>query len=103
LAADQVHLLAHWITDRDMPKRFDVPFLVARMPAGQEPVADEPEQFEPVWVRPAEALARHQSGNMFLIFPTLRTVQRLQAYASVDAVLQACGARVPFLARSILP
>jgi recombination protein RecT len=92
LAADQVHLLAHWITDRDMPKRFDVPFLVARMPAGQEPVADESEQFEPVWVRPAEALARHEAGTMFMIFPTLRTLQRLQAYASVDAVLKACGA-----------
>jgi recombination protein RecT len=38
LAADGVFLLAHWITDRDLPRRFDVPFLVARMPEGQEPV-----------------------------------------------------------------
>ena len=51
LAADSVFLLAHWTTDRDLPRRFDVPFLVARMPPGQEPVADEAEQFEPVWVR----------------------------------------------------
>ena len=91
LAADEVHLLAHWMTDRDMPKRFDVPFLVARMPAGQEPVADENEQFEPFWVSPADALARHEAGNMYMIFPTIRTLKRLQAYASVDAVLQACG------------
>jgi recombination protein RecT len=42
LAADQVFVLAHWITDRDLPRRFDVPFLVARMPEGQQPVADEP-------------------------------------------------------------
>ena len=90
LAADEVHLLAHWMTDRDMPKRFDVPFLVARMPAGQEPVADESEQFEPVWVRPADALARHEAGQMYMIFPTIRTLRRLQAYASVEAVLQAC-------------
>ena len=34
LSADKVHVLAHWITDRDLPRRFDVPFLVARMPAG---------------------------------------------------------------------
>jgi 8-oxo-dGTP pyrophosphatase MutT (NUDIX family) len=40
IAADEVFLLAHWITDRDLPRRFDVPFLVARMPAGQAPVAD---------------------------------------------------------------
>jgi recombination protein RecT len=37
LAADEVFVLAHWITDRDLPRRFDVPFLVARMPAGPEP------------------------------------------------------------------
>jgi glyoxylase-like metal-dependent hydrolase (beta-lactamase superfamily II) len=61
------------------------------MPAGQEPVADENEQFEPVWVSPADALARHEAGNMYMIFPTIRTLRRLQAYASVDAVLQACG------------
>jgi len=95
LAADQVYLLAHWITDRDLPRRFDVPFLVARMPAGQSPVADEAEQFEPVWVRPAEALERHQAGQFFMIFPTIRTLERLRAYASVEAVLAACAGEQP--------
>ena len=95
LAADQVFVLAHWITDRDLPRRFDVPFLVARVPAGQEPVADETEQFEPVWVRPADALARHAAGQFFLIFPTIRTLERLQNYASVDAVLAACAHGTP--------
>ena len=92
LAADEVFVLAHWITDRDLARRFDVPFLVARMPEGQAPVADESEQFEPVWVRPADALARHKAGAFFIIFPTIRTLERLLDYASVDAVLQACAA-----------
>ncbi len=91
LAADKVFVLAHWITDRDLPRRFDVPFLVARMPQGQQPVADETEQFEPVWVRPQDALARHAAGEFFIIFPTIRTLERLQAFASVDAVLGACA------------
>lgn len=95
LAGDEVFVLAHWITDRDLPRRFDVPFLVARMPEGQEPVADEAEQFEPIWVRPADALARHAARDFFIIFPTIRTLQRLQAYASVDAVLQACASEQP--------
>ncbi|WP_375542328.1 NUDIX domain-containing protein [Paraburkholderia sp. CNPSo 3274] len=30
LAADCVYPLAHWITDRDLPRRFDVQFFVAR-------------------------------------------------------------------------
>jgi recombination protein RecT len=95
LGADQVFLLAHWITDRDLPRRFDVPFLVARMPPGQVPVADEAEQFEPVWVRPADALQRHKDGQFFMIFPTIRTLQRLQQFASVEAVLAACAGEQP--------
>ncbi len=91
LSGAEVFLLAHWITDRDLPRRFDVPFLVARMPEGQEPVADESEQFEPVWVRPADALARHAAGGFFIIFPTVRTLERLQAYPRVQAVLNACA------------
>jgi glyoxylase-like metal-dependent hydrolase (beta-lactamase superfamily II)/8-oxo-dGTP pyrophosphatase MutT (NUDIX family) len=95
LAADQVFVLAHWITDRDLPRRFDVSFLVARMPDGQVPVADEAEQFEPVWVRPADALARHEEGTFFMIFPTIRTLERLAKFPHVNAVLAACAGEKP--------
>ncbi|WP_462388464.1 MBL fold metallo-hydrolase [Acidovorax sp. Q11] len=95
LAADGVYLLAHWTADRDLARRFEVPFLVARMPEGQEPVADEAEQFEPVWVRPADALARHEAGQFFMIFPTIRTLQRLAQFASTQAVLDAVAHEQP--------
>jgi len=95
LAGEDVFMLAHWVTDRDLPRRFDVPFLVARMPEDQSPVADETEQFEPVWMRPADALCQHEAGRFFMIFPTLRTLERLQHYASVDKVLAACAFEKP--------
>lgn len=95
LAADEVFLLAHWITDRDMPKRFEVPFLVARMPEGQTPVADEKEQFAPEWVSPQDALDRHKSGQFFMIFPTVRTLRRLTTYGTVAEVLRACASGQP--------
>ena len=95
LAADSVFVLARWTADRDLPKRFDVPFLVARMPEGQTPVADETEQFEPVWVRPQEALERHEAGQFFMIFPTIRTLQRLARFDSAQAVLTACAGEAP--------
>jgi glyoxylase-like metal-dependent hydrolase (beta-lactamase superfamily II)/8-oxo-dGTP pyrophosphatase MutT (NUDIX family) len=91
LATDGVFPLARWITDRDLSRRFDVAFLVARMPDGQEPVADEAEQFEPVWVRPSDALERHAAGQFFMIFPTIRTLERLTRFDRVDAVLAACA------------
>lgn len=96
LAADEVFVLAHWITDRDLPRRFDVPFLVARMPDAQTPVADEKEQFEPVWVRPADALARHAQGNFFIIYPTIKTLERLQSYTTVARVLADCASEQPW-------
>ncbi len=91
LAGADVFVLAHWVTDRDLPKRFDVPFLVARMPEGQTPVADEAEQFEPCWVRPADALTRHAAGSFFMLFPTVRTLERLQSHDDVASVLAACA------------
>jgi recombination protein RecT len=91
LAADAMYLLAHWTTDRDLLRRFEVPFLVARMPEGQTPLADNAEQFEPEWVRPADALARSAVGQFFIIFPTIRTLQRLESFKLVSEVLKACG------------
>ena len=95
LAADSVYLLAYWTADRDLPRRFEVPFLAARMPEGQTPVADEAEQFEPVWVRPADALARHEAGQFFMIFPTIRTLQRLAKFKNTQAVLDALASEQP--------
>ncbi|MBP7532325.1 MAG: MBL fold metallo-hydrolase, partial [Ottowia sp.] len=59
------------------------------------PVADEAEQFEPVWVRPADALTRHEAGQFFIIYPTIRTLQRLTVHPTVDAVLAACAGEHP--------
>jgi glyoxylase-like metal-dependent hydrolase (beta-lactamase superfamily II)/8-oxo-dGTP pyrophosphatase MutT (NUDIX family) len=90
LAIDRTGWLSHWITDRDLPKRFDVRFFVAPMPAGQEAIADGAEQFEPVWVNPTSALERHEQGTFSMIFPTIRTLRQLQRFGTVEAVLHAC-------------
>ena len=90
LAVDRTGWLSHWITDRDLPKRFDVRFFVAPMPAGQEPDPDNAEQFEPVWVNPSDGLRRHEAGTFSMIFPTIRTLRQLQRFDSAEAVIEAC-------------
>lgn len=55
------------------------------MPEGQQPEADNAEQFEPVWVRPASALTEHAAGRFFMIFPTIRTLERIQHHTSVQS------------------
>lgn len=84
-----VWLLAHWTADPCVPKRFAVPFFIALAPQGQIPVADESEQFEPVWVAPRQALQQHAGGQMPMIYPTLRTLERLVAYPDTAALLAA--------------
>lgn len=91
-AAAEMYVLARWITDRDLPRRFDVPFLVARMPDGQIPQADDHEQFEPAWIQPQVALERHKAGQFFMVYPTVKTLERLKAYARVGDLLADCAA-----------
>lgn len=93
LALDELHWLSRWITDGDLPKRFDARFFVARMPEHQEPIADECEQFEPTWVTPAEGLARYAEGGFELMFPTLHTLRRLQGFGSVDEIIDHTAAQ----------
>lgn len=98
LALDEVHWYAHWITDPDLPKRFDARFFVARVPPGQDPVADNREQFEPVWISPADALKRHAAGEFPMIFPTVRTLQRMARSADVASLLATCPVDAPLWA-----
>lgn len=85
----QLWQIGHFTADRNLPKRFAVPFFVARMPSGQTPEPDNREQFEPVWVQPAQALERFQARQMPMIFPTIRTLTRLAQLGSTEGVLAA--------------
>ncbi|MDR2128722.1 MAG: MBL fold metallo-hydrolase [Burkholderiaceae bacterium] len=89
LAAADAPPLARWIGARDLQCRFDTLFLLARMPAGQTPRADETEQFEPLWLRPQDALERHANGALDMIYPTVKTLQWLQQHADVASALGA--------------
>ena len=55
---------------------------------GQEPVADEAVQFEPVWVSPADALARDADMRAELGAPDVRYVLTVQGDDD-EAVLRA--------------
>ena len=95
LAVDQLWYLAHWTAPLDMPKRFNVPFFVARMPEGQTPIADETEQFEPTWIRPQDAVQRFEEKKLIILFPTLRTLQRISTLPDAQAVIDALQSEKP--------
>jgi 8-oxo-dGTP pyrophosphatase MutT (NUDIX family) len=87
LACDQLVHFAHWVTPDMMPKRFDTHFFLAVAPADHLAVHDGHESVDSVWIRPAEVLAQAERGERTVIFPTLRNVEKLAAFATVDDAL----------------
>jgi len=84
-----------WVTPEVEPRRYDTRFFVAAMPAGQVAAGDDAggEADEALWIRPADALARHRDGEMVLMPPTVFTLSELAEYADTAAVLAAAADR----------
>ena len=92
---DQLAYLSHWLTPPGPPRRFDTRFFVARAPLGQTASHDGEETIDHVWVRPAQALARHKAGQYLLGMPTLRTLRVLSDFDSTEALMRYAHANPP--------
>ena len=80
---------SHWITPIAEPKRYDTRFFLAELPAGCSASIDQREMSEFIWVTARDALERFARGDLPMVFPTVKTIQMLELYASVDAMLDA--------------
>ena len=85
---------ARWITPVIHPRRWDTRFLVGRAPPGQEAVVDGAETVSCTWLGPRAALAAYEAGRIVLIPPTVRTLDDLARFSSIDAVLADAARRV---------
>lgn len=89
LRADLLRPWAHWITPEFEPKRFDTRFFVAALPPGQRTRDVGGEADRVAWVRPADALAAAERGDMGMLPPTAFTLSEIASYDGIDAVLDA--------------
>jgi 8-oxo-dGTP pyrophosphatase MutT (NUDIX family) len=93
LRADLLRPWAHWITPEVEPRRFDTRFFVAALPTGQRTRDVGGEADRVTWIRPSDALAAFDRGEIGLMPPTAFTLGELAAYDSVADVLAAGDAR----------
>lgn len=100
LALDQLHYLAHWITPEARPQRFDTRFFVARLPGGQEAVHDRKETTVGAWITPRQALEENLHGELVLSPPTLKTIEDLACFRTVDEIINSLPTLPP---QPILP
>ena len=67
--------------------RFDTHFFLAPLPADAEVRIDGAECVDFGWFAPDAALAAHRAGELLLVFPTIKHLEQLSAFASADALL----------------
>lgn len=78
---------SRWITPAAVQIRFDTHFFLAPLPAGQEPHVDGEECVDLGWFTPQAALDAHRDEEIVLVFPTIKHLEQLGAFSSVDDLL----------------
>lgn len=78
---------SRWITPAQVKIRFDTHFFLAPIPAGQEPAVDGEEVIDLGWFTPAAALEAHREQKIELVFPTIKHLEQLSAFGSVNELL----------------
>lgn len=79
--------LAHWITPKPVPRRFDTLFFICQAPRRQIPRPDPYEVAAMAWLRPRDALAAWEGEEMALMFPTRLILQKLAQAPNLAAAL----------------
>lgn len=84
---------ARWITPEFQERRFDTWFFVCAQPPGQHArdVSGEADRTE--WVRPRDAAARYDAGELTMMPPTISTLRQLAGYDSAAAALAGSAGR----------
>lgn len=85
--ARALRLFSRWITPNDEPRRYDAYFFAALTSREQTATADARETHDGVWIEPREALARYAAGSFRMIYPTIKHVERLEAFSSGSALM----------------
>ena len=87
--AGALRVFSHWLTPVGAPRRYDTWFFVARSPEDQDGVHDDAELVASEWLRPMDALAAHARGDLELILPTMRCLEALARYPTVESLFSA--------------
>jgi 8-oxo-dGTP pyrophosphatase MutT (NUDIX family) len=94
LDLQNIAYLAHWVTPVGPPRRYDTRFFVALSPVGQVAGHDEQETVASRWIRPVDALAMYERGELEMIFPTIRNLEIVAQFETAQEVLDYANALV---------
>lgn len=88
LHSEDLLYFSHWITPEPLPRRYDVRFFMAELPAGQSVSHDGVELTSHVWIRPSEALEQYEAGKIGMVLPQIMTLGELSRFRTVEEALR---------------
>lgn len=91
LRCDALRYFGHWITPDVYPKRYTTRFFLTRMPDRQVACHDDGELTDALWTTAATALGAAEDGELSLHFPTIKTIEQLAAFKTVDEAVDWAG------------
>jgi 8-oxo-dGTP pyrophosphatase MutT (NUDIX family) len=89
LAVDGMHYFSHWVTPEGAPRRYDTRFFLAAAPLNQTPLHDDHEVIANEWIRPADGIARVESGELTMMPPTIASLKAMARFATAAEALEA--------------
>jgi 8-oxo-dGTP pyrophosphatase MutT (NUDIX family) len=84
---------SRWITPAEVKVRFDTHFFLALLPAGAEAKVDGEECVDLGWFTPQGALDAHAQQKIVLVFPTIKHLEQLAAFANAAEALREAATR----------
>ena len=87
IAPERLVLFSHWITPPTEPRRYNTHFFLAPGDEAATASADAFETHDAQWIVPALALERYERGEMHLVYPTIKHLERLAAFERVADAL----------------
>jgi 8-oxo-dGTP pyrophosphatase MutT (NUDIX family) len=93
LRSDLLRAFARWITPEFEERRYDTWFFLAELPAGQRTRDVSGEADRTAWLRPADAVAGYDRGELMMLPPTITMLRDLLPYGSAAAALAAAPGR----------
>ena len=92
---DALVTLSQWVPPPESPRRFSTWFFLAPAPAASAVTIDGTEIHDHAWLRPADAIARRDAGEIELAPPTWVTLSTLATAADLSAAITEADGRDP--------
>ena len=90
-SSESIAYFARWITPTNLALRFDTRFFLLPVLDPLGPISLTAEHDRALWVTPDDALRGFTAGRLPMLFPTMKTIERLAGFASLEAALDGLG------------